>query len=121
MFSFKAAMLFWFSVSLVPIYTSIVYFLSSPRSESFAKRLAVSAHGIVISVLFIVAVIAAAFGFPQKVYRELFDLLCWMPIILIGYSFSCFEGGKEIHLLQAINILWLLAAAIFARVAVIGA
>ncbi len=120
MVTFQSAMFFWFSASLLPLLTSVAYFRSSPTGEPVAQRLAVSAHGVAISALCIGAVAIGAFGSPRQEYGNLFGLLCWVPVALIGYSFWRFRGNKQVHLLQAINLLWLLAAVFLGGMAVSG-
>ncbi|PKO36256.1 MAG: hypothetical protein CVU33_19340 [Betaproteobacteria bacterium HGW-Betaproteobacteria-6] len=120
MLTFKSAMTIWTLLAWLPLVSSIVYFRSSPSSESVLQRMAVSAHGAVIALLCSVALLVAIFGSPRQEYGEIYRLLLWVPLFLVAYSFFRFRGKKEIHFLQLLNILWLIFAFLFGGMAITG-
>lgn len=106
MFTFKTAMLFWLAAASVPLITSLVYFRASPSTDPLAQRIAVSLHGVAVSVLCIGAVLVGMLGTPRPELGEVFHLLLLVPIALVAYSLLCFRGKKAVHFLQSINLLW---------------
>lgn len=119
-FSYDTAMLFWSTVALPPLATSIIYFRLSPSSESLARRLMVSAHGCVIATLYLSAVLIGHFGTPRQDYAALFTPICWIPALLIAYSLWNFKGHKATHLLQTINLGALTLTYVFGSMAISG-
>ena len=119
-FTHTTAMFFWSALALPPVIASVAYFRTSPSTEPLAQRLAVSAHGIAISVLCLSALLIGGFGHSQQEFGVFFRSFCWVPVFLIAYSFWRFRGKKSIHLLQVINLIWLFFAVVLGGMAVTG-
>lgn len=120
MFTFKVAMVFWLVAASVPLVTSLVYFRTSPPTDSLIQRIAVSLHGVTVFVLCVGAVLIGMIGFPRQELGATFQLLLFVPLGLVAYSIRHFHGKRAIHLLQAINLLWLAFASFLGRMAVTG-
>ena len=120
MFTFKVAMVFWLVAASVPLVTSLVYFRTSPPTDSLIQRIAVSLHGVTVFVLCVGAVLIGMIGFPRQELGATFQLLLFVPLGLVVYSIRHFHGKRAIHLLQAINLLWLAFASFLGRMAVTG-
>ena len=120
MFTFKVAMVFWLVAASVPLVTSLVYFRTSPPTDSLIQRIAVSLHGVTVFVLCVGAVLVGMIGSPRPELGATFQLLLFVPLGLVAYSIRHFHGKRAIHLLQAINLLWLAFASFLGRMAVTG-
>jgi hypothetical protein len=120
MFTFKVAMVFWLVAASVPLVTSLVYFRTSPPTDSLIQRIAVSLHGVTVFVLCVGAVLVGMIGSPRQELGAIFQLLLFVPLGLVAYSIRHFHGKRAIHLLQAINLLWLAFASFLGRMAVTG-
>ena len=120
MFTFKTAMVFWLVAASVPVVTSLVYFRASPPTESLTHRIAVSLHGVAVSVLCIGAVLVGMTGAPGPELGATFRFLLVVPVALVAYSLCHFHGKRAIHLLQGINLLWLAFAFFLGGMAVTG-
>lgn len=107
-------------MALVPLSTSVAYFMCTPKSISLALRVGTSAHGLFIAVIHLgVAGMGMAKVYGEE-YGLPFGVLCAIAGGLIAFSFWRFRGPKAIHLLQAINILWLLGLIFVGGMAVTG-
>ena len=120
MFTFKVAMVFWLVAASVPLVTSLVYFRTSPPTDSLIQRIAVSLHGVTVFVLCVGAVLVGMIGSPRQELGATFQLLLFVPLGLVAYSIRHFHGKRAILLLQAINLLWLAFASFLGRMAVTG-
>ena len=120
MFTFKVAKVFWLVAASVPLVTSLVYFRTSPPTDSLIQRIAVSLHGVTVFVLCVGAVLVGMIGSPRQELGATFQLLLFVPLGLVAYSIRHFHGKRAIHLLQAINLLWLAFASFLGRMAVTG-
>jgi CHASE2 domain-containing sensor protein len=65
-----------------------------------------SAHGLVGTLVFLVALAIALAGTPAPAYREPYLLLWLVPVAFVGVSLLRFRGPRRTHLL----LLPLLAA-----------
>lgn len=100
----------WAQGLLAPILAlviSVVYFISSPRAEPLPKRILASAHGAVITAIYMGAmtVFLAQKANPKFITPFLFSLL--VPLLLIAVSFFVYRGRKTVHFLQLLNLLCL--------------
>jgi hypothetical protein len=120
MFTFERAVAFWAVLAALPFITSVVYFRASRAVTPVARRIGVSAHGLVIAVLHLGAVYIAAAQLHGDQYRTLLLILCLVATGLIGYSFWAFRGNKQVHWLQVINVVWLLGLLFLGGMAVTG-
>ncbi len=89
-------------------------------TDSLIQRIAVSLHGVTVFVLCVGAVLIGMIGFPRQELGATFQLLLFVPLGLVAYSIRHFHGKRAIHLLQAINLLWLAFASFLGRMAVTG-
>lgn len=103
---YTTALPIWLILCAIPVAVSLVYFRSSPVSETLSYRLLVSAHGAAISMLSFAAFFIGTFT-PRQNYAEPFAWLLLAPVILIVLSFIGFNGRKLIHFLQLVNVVWL--------------
>ena len=113
-------MVFWLVAASVPLVTSLVYFRTSPPTDSLIQRIAVSLHGVTVFVLCVGAVLVGMIGSPRQELGATFQLLLFVPLGLVAYSIRHFHDKRAIHLLQAINLLWLAFASFLGRMAVTG-
>jgi hypothetical protein len=105
-----AVLFAWAQGLLAPILAlviSVVYFISSPRTEPLSKRILASAHGVVITAIYMGAmtVFWAQKANPKFITPFLFSLL--VPLLLIAVSFFVYRGRKTVHFLQLLNLLCL--------------
>ena len=107
--NFHGAILYW-GAALPPFMVSMAYLWASPPSVPFAQRFAVSMHGAAIAVLFIGALLTTSYGQPKQEYGQFYVLLLLVPAASILYSVWRFTGRKWLHLLQIINLIWLVLA-----------
>jgi hypothetical protein len=103
------AILYW-GAALPPLLVSIAYFWASPHSLSFSQRVAVSVHGAAIALLFIGALLTTSYGHAKQEYGQLYGVLLLVPVVFILYSVWRFTGRKWLHILQVVNLIWLVLA-----------
>jgi len=120
MFTHQSAILFWAVLAALPLMTSVIYFLASPIVTPLAQRVATSAHGVVIALLHLGTVYIAAEQLHGDQYGMPFFFLCLVAAALVGYSFLAFQGNRQVHWLQAINILWLFGLLSLGGMAITG-
>ncbi|OUC16568.1 MAG: hypothetical protein B0A82_00945 [Alkalinema sp. CACIAM 70d] len=120
MFTFKSSMFLWLVAASVPVITSVAYFLASPATETFVKRISVSMHRVAVSALCVGAVLIGMLGSPCQEMEAIFQIFLLPTLACIVYSLWVFQGKKTIHLLQSINLLWLTFALFFGGMAVKG-
>lgn len=120
MWTYQSATVFWASLAVLPLVTSVIYYLATPKAAPVAKRVAVSAHGLVIALLHVTAVYVAASQMHEDKYGLPFAGLCAVAAGLVVYSFRAFRGSKQIHWLQALNIIWLFGLFFLGGMAVTG-
>ena|ERR1035437_400095 len=100
----------WVQGLLAPIVALVIsaaYFMSSPLSKPLSKRILASAHGVVITAIYMGAmtIFWAQKANPKFITPFLFSLL--IPLFLIAVSFFVYQGRKTIHSLQLLNLLCL--------------
>ncbi len=78
--------------------------MSSPRAGGIAKRLLVSAHGIAIALLYIVAMIVFWTNGANVRFRDPFFVSLLVPVLLIGACLALYQGNRAVHLLQLVNL-----------------
>jgi hypothetical protein len=106
---FKVWMIINAALAGVPLWTSFVYFRASPAATPLVHRIAVSLHGAYIAVLHLAAVAIGALRWERPEYGGPFLLLSLAATIPIAYSLFAFRGDTYIHLLQCVNLFWVLA------------
>lgn len=82
-----------------------VYFVTSPPTQPFSRRLVASLHGIVIAALYLGALIFSAIGISNPGYGVPYQVTLLVPVALIVLSFFLYEGRKSLHVLQLVNLL----------------
>lgn len=108
---------------LVPLLTlgiSAIYFAKSPRDQSLTDRIAASAHGASICLIYLAAWLIALTRESAMRFGIPFLLLLLVPAILITVSFVFFKGPKSLHWLQLVNIACLLWTGFVGGMAVTG-
>jgi hypothetical protein len=120
MWTYQSAMVFWALLAAIPLMTSVAYFRASPVATPLAQRVGASVHGLFIALLHLGAVYIAAAQLHGDQYGTPFFVLCLVAVALVGYSFWAFRGKKQVHWLQAINILWLFGLLFLGGMAVTG-
>lgn len=107
-------------VPLLAIFVSAVYFFAAPKGQNIWHRLAVSAHGITIAILFISAMALYISGYSDPRYAIPFICLLLLPIGLIGYSVCRYKGESFIHGFQLFNVISLVLTFFIGVMAVTG-
>jgi hypothetical protein len=89
---------------LLPAFVSLMYFLLAKKSASVGARLVASAHGISITLIYLlgVLVIACRMRLDSVQYPMLVALL--IPALLMLISLKTYNGPKLLHLLLFVNI-----------------
>lgn len=120
MFTFERAVAFWAVLAALPLMTTIVYFRASPALTPLVQRIGASAHGLFIALAHLGAVYIAAAQLHGDQYGTPLLVMCLVAAGLVAYSFWAFRGNKQIHWLQAINIIWLFGLLSLGGMAVTG-
>ncbi len=113
----------WVAFWLAPILTlfvSFVYFRASPKTQSLSERLAVSAHGAAIAVLYFGAHFFWNTGASRPDYGTPFAYMLLVPVALAIFSAFRFRGKASVHLLQIINLICLLWTFAMGTMAITG-
>ena len=97
----------WFLAPLLAIVISVVYFRSSPISQTIAMRLLASAHGCAIAVLYFGALSVFWANAAHPRYELPFFVLLAGPVALMMSSFFIYRGPTSVHFLQILNLLCL--------------
>lgn len=118
MFNEVTAIAFWVMLASLPLGVSVAYFCASPPTQSLSQRLATCAHGASISALWIAALLICFFGLGAESNWSVFGPVRWLPFALVIYSLWRYAGTRWMHLLQLINVAWLLAFLGFGRLVV---
>ena len=113
-------MIFRVVLAALPLMTSVIYFRVSPAEAPLANRIGSSAHGLFIALLHLGALYIAAEQLHGDRFGIPFVVLCFIGVVLIGYSFWSFRGNKHVHWLQVINVLWLFGLLFLGGMAVTG-
>ena len=99
---------------LAPFFTllvSVAYFKASSPGTSTGRRLFVSAHGAVGTLLFVLAMIIGSSGHAKAQYGTPYLCLFILPFALIGFALIFFRGNTKVHILQFPNVLALFYSA----------
>lgn len=110
---------FWLA-PILAVGVSVVYFLSSPKSQSVGGRVAASVHGSSIALLYFAAIAVHQAGIAQPKYGTVFASLLLLPIALAFGSFFVYRGRKAVHMLQLLNVLCLAWTFFIGSMAVTG-
>lgn len=84
------------------------------------ERLAVSAHGCIISLLYLSAMAIWLLGGSRGGFVKPFLMALIVPVVFIVASFKWFRGNAAIHWLQLINLGGLLWAFFVGGMAITG-
>jgi hypothetical protein len=97
-----------YGTPVIATFVSIIYFFASPRNQSMARRLAASAHGVAISLLYIFGIYAmpaeSDYVARQLFWKE-FQVLALISCAMIVATLLLFKGRKITHGLQILNII----------------
>lgn len=99
-----AALIQWFWAPVAAAAVSFAYFRSS-KNLRLGERLAVSAHGLSIVLVYVGALLVAAVGLSRASLLYPFWSLFLLPLGLVGFALVRFRGNGAVHLLQLINLL----------------
>jgi len=117
------AIIGWASVLLVPILStvvSVIYFKYSPQTEPLYRRILASAHGLVITILYLAAMAISLAHLDNQNLSKPFLYLLLVPLIFIVISFFFYKGRWGIHALQLVNLLCLVWTSFFGGMAITG-
>lgn len=123
LFGFLRGTIAWFICWTTPLLgmgISAAYFFASPPGGSFGRRVATSAHGVCITVLFFTADFIAWAGKSNSGFETPYDLAVLLIIVLMVASFIFFQGPKWLHLLQPLNLILLAEAWFFGGLEITG-
>jgi hypothetical protein len=113
----------WAQGMLAPILAltiSLVYFWSSPSTETMSRRLLSSAHGASVAVLYMAAMAVFWAHKASPKFGTPFLFLLLIPVILVFASFFLYRGPKSVHLLQVLNLACLAWTFFIGSMAVTG-
>jgi hypothetical protein len=113
----------WMQALLAPalaIGISALYFTASPKTEPLAKKLLVSAHGVVIALLYLGAMSVFWLHRSSDAFAKPFSYVLLIPLLLILTSLFMFRGRKLIHWLLLVNLACLAWTAFIGVMAVTG-
>lgn len=105
---------------LLAIGVSAIYFFTSPKTQPIGSRIAASAHGITIAVIYFFAMAVFRANKAQPMYGSSFVMLQLLPILLAVLSFFLYKGRKTVHLLQILNLICLVWTFFIGGMAVTG-
>lgn len=117
------AVFVWLQALLAPVLAVIIsvrYFRASPDTEPLPKKLLVSAHGVVVAVLYFGAMSVMWSHQSSEALGRPFDYLLPIPVLLGLVSLLMFRGGKQIHWLLVVSLGCLLWTAFVGSMAVTG-
>ena len=120
MSAYLTSKLFAIVLALVPFGVSAAYMCAVSRDCSLVKRLATSAHGAALSVLWLAAILVDMLGKHHRLNWDFFGPACLLPLVLIAYSLWQYDGRRWVHAMQFINIVWLLGFLVFGGMLVNG-
>ncbi len=99
---------------------SVAYFRASPRTEPLSKRIAASAHGVTIALIYVTAILVWWAGISTPRLATPYLLLLLLPLSLIVTSFFLFRGRRIFHWLQVLNFMCLIWTGFVGGMAVTG-
>jgi hypothetical protein len=105
---------------ILSVLISVIYFRKSPKDQPLARRYLVSAHGVVIAVIYVAAILVWQSGAARDALAKPFTFVCITPLLFILASFIWFRGPRYIHLLQLGNLFCLAATFFVGGMAVTG-
>jgi len=113
----------WVQALIAPVLAvgiSAIYFTASPKTEPLAKKLLVSAHGVVIAALYFGAMSVFWLHRSSDAFAKPFSYLLLVPVLLILTSLFVFRGREGIHWLLLVNLACLAWTAFVGIMAVTG-
>jgi lipopolysaccharide export LptBFGC system permease protein LptF len=93
--------------AVVPALISVAYFLAAAPGQSFVRRAVASAHGLVISALYVRAWLVYLTGHAGDAWMAPFAALMLVPLGFMLASLFIFRGRARVHLLQLPNLFCL--------------
>jgi hypothetical protein len=119
-FEWVMSALVWYSTPLVATAISVAYFLRSGADVSSLRRVATSAHGVVIAVLYVVAMLVAVTRRYNPALGTPFTLALALPVVLVAVSLLFYRGSRTLHWLQLPNVACLAWTAFMGGMAITG-
>jgi hypothetical protein len=109
-----------FLAPILAFAVSLTYFRRSPRTDPLMKRIAASAHGVAIAVIYCGAMAISFAHIYNDRFGAPFSIILLLPVLLIVLSFFLFRGSRTTHWLQIVNIFCLLWTGFVGGMAVTG-
>ncbi len=78
---------------------SLAYWRFSSASNSLSERLLIASHGVVGTLIFLLAFVVLFFGVPAPHLREPYLALWLLPLASVGVSLWRFKGARRVNLL----------------------
>jgi hypothetical protein len=94
-----SALLQWLWAPIVAALVSCIYFAQSTNS-SFRERLAVSVHGALLALIFLVALMVGFFGLAHRSFAVPFWAALFFPAISALVALVRFQGVATVHWMQ---------------------
>jgi hypothetical protein len=94
----------WLWAPVAAAAVSLAYFRSS-KNVLLGERLAVSAHGLAIVLVYATSLLVAAVGLSRASLLYPFWSLFLLPLALAGFALFRFKGNGAVHLLQLVNLM----------------
>lgn len=90
-------LIFAFVFAGICVVPSVVYWKTNSQL-SLTLRFLVSGHGVLTLLLVCCAFVVSELGLSSFAHVSLFNLLCMLPVISVGFSVFKHTGAKYIHL-----------------------
>lgn len=108
------------AVPLLGLASGIIYFRESGATAPAFRRVATSAYGPVIALMYLGMAIFFPNDFRYQKYLKVFWYALLIPVLLLAYSLMRYPGNKKVHVLAPFNILGLVWFFIVGTLAVGG-
>jgi F0F1-type ATP synthase assembly protein I len=105
---------------LLAVAVSVIYFCRSPQTEPIMRRIAASAHGIAIALIYVGALSLNFAHLESQRWSTPFSIILLLPLMLIVLFVLLFRGHPETHWFQLLNLLCLAWTAFIGGMAVTG-
>jgi hypothetical protein len=104
--------------ALVAGASSVFYFRSSPADETLKRRLLVSAHGVAILALYLLAMAIFWTGHSSRNLAVPYELACLVPVALMLVCFLLFRGNRITHVWLIVDTVCLVFVWFFGGMAI---
>lgn len=110
----------WLGVVFVAPTVSLIYYLTSPKSQQLSARLLVSSPGVLVALLYLFAGVVYDRKLSNPDYGIPFALTLLIPLGLILLSLAIYRGPKHVHFLQLANLICLVWTLFLGSMAITG-